>query len=66
MYWSSCTESAVDGVDTVWYGMVWYDHITIPDEFITAYEEMTARQNTRLTKSLKPDMKEYNEKKEKM
>lgn len=48
------------------YGMVWYDHITIPDEFITAYEEMTARQNTRLTKSLKPDMKEYNEKKEKM
>ena len=31
-----------------------------------AYEEMTARQNTRLTKSIKPDMKEYEEKKEKM
>ncbi|KAF6019072.1 hypothetical protein EB796_022627 [Bugula neritina] len=32
----------------------------------STYEEMTARQNTRLTKAFKPDMKEYAEKKEKM
>ncbi|XP_067947700.1 pre-mRNA-splicing factor syf2-like [Watersipora subatra] len=32
----------------------------------STYEDMTARQNTRLTKLIKPDMKEYAEKKEKM
>jgi len=36
------------------------------DTGFSTYEEMSARQNTRLTKSMKPNMKEYNEKKEKM
>lgn len=30
------------------------------------YEDMTVRQNSRLTKTIKPDMKDYEEKKEKM
>jgi len=34
--------------------------------FLVAFEEMSARQNTRLTKAIRPDLKEYEETKAKL